>query len=275
MPDAAVREPPAPPRAIGAFSLSTRARSGRTVLDQFRQSGAYRILFPRPTTAALEGVLINTAGGVTGGDRFDGRIDIRRNSRLRLTTQAAERAYRARPGEVGRIGIEAHVAPGGRLDWLPQETILFRGCALRRRLRVDLAPGARALLVEPLVFGRRAMGETLGAVMFRDRIEIVRGGAPLYTDAIALIGDAATHLAGRATAQGAGAAASAVLAAPEAEAHLAPLRALLPETGGASLMSDGLLALRLTAPDSHVLRQALVPVLDRLTDDALPRSWTT
>ncbi|WP_112315412.1 urease accessory protein UreD [Rhodovulum viride] len=269
---------PSQPRAQGEVRLSSKPGPRGSVLAGLRQSGAFKAVFPRaaplPGGTPLDAVLVNTAGGITGGDRFCCTLEAGAGSHLRVTTQAAERAYRAQPGETGQVANRLRVAPGARLDWLPQETILFEGCRLDRSLVVDLAPGARLLLVEPLVFGRAAMGETLRAARFRDRIEIRRGGVPLYLDALRFEGDVAAQLARPAVAAGAGALASLVLVAPEAAAHLAPIRTLLPATGGASLLAGDVLALRLLAPDSYHLRKVLIPVLTRLTE-ALPRSWMT
>ena len=72
---------------------------------------------------------------------------------------------------------------------------------------------------------------------------------------------------------GAGAMVSLVYVGADAETHLAPLRALLPESGGASLVQPDLLVLRMLAPDSLELRRSLLPILDRLSRDSLPISW--
>jgi len=268
-------QPAAQPRALGRVEIGVKHRGPRSALATLHQSGAFKALFPRQRGAALEAILINTAGGITGGDRFSAALEVGANAHLAVTTQAAERAYRAQPGEIAQVRTRAQVAAGARLDWLPQETILFNAAALHRKLRIDLDGDARLLLLEPLVFGRAAMGETLTGIHFRDRIEITRQGAPLYIDALAFSGDAAAHLARPGVAAGAGAMASLVFVAPEAEAHLDALRALMPATGGVSLIRPDLLALRLLAADSHALRQVLVPVLTRLTDNAIPRSWMT
>nr|WP_132460683.1 urease accessory protein UreD [Rhodovulum marinum] len=257
------------------MALAVKSLGGRTALSGLRQSGAFKALFPRARGGAVEAILINTAGGITGGDRFDTRIEAQAESHLSVTTQAAERAYRAQPGERGRVTNRLSVGPGARLDWLPQETILYDGSALERTLVADLAADARLLLVEPVVFGRAAMGEVLHDALFHDRIEIRRAGVPLYLDALRLVGDLAAHLARPALAGGAGAMASLVFVAPEAESQLKPLRALMPPTGGVSLLREDVLVMRLLAPDSFALRRALVPALICLTDNALPRSWMT
>ena len=77
-----------------------------------------------------------------------------------IASQAAERIYRALPGQTASIATTLHAEPGAALEWLPQETILFDRCALDRRLDIHLAPDAWFLGVESLVFGRAAMDET-------------------------------------------------------------------------------------------------------------------
>ena len=166
------------------------------------------------------------------------------------------------------------LAPGSRLDWLPQETILFDGCALDRSLLVEMAPDAAFTMVEALVFGRAAMGETLRAASLRDRVEVRRGGAAAFRDAVRLSGDVAAHLAGSAIADGARAVASLLHAAPGAAALLAPLRALLPSTAGASALADDLLFARVLAPDGRRLRATVAPAVEVLTGAPVPRSWT-
>ncbi|MGV6803585.1 MAG: urease accessory protein UreD [Ruegeria sp.] len=221
----------------------------------------------------MQAVLVNTAGGVTGGDRFDLSATARADAYLTLTTQAAERAYRASGPTSGRIRTHLTVDAGGQLNWLPQETILFDGCAIDRRLRVDLAPDASLLLVESLIFGRAAMGEQINSAKFHDRIEIWRTGRLVHLDALRLSGDLAGNMARPGIGGGAGALSSLVLIRPDAAAHLDPIRAALPDTGGVSQVGDDMLLMRLLAPDGFALRQTLVPILNRLTRNSLPRPW--
>ena len=258
---------------MGAVSLSVRAGPRGTALDGLRQDGSLKVVFPRTASRALQAVLVNTAGGITGGDEF--AIDARaaRGATLTLTTQAAERAYRAQPGETGRLTTRLAAEAGARLHWVPQETILFDGCALERLLRVDMSADARVMLAEPLIFGRAAMGERLRTGWFRDRIEVWRGGAPLLVDAMALEGDMAGHLDRPHVADGAGAMVSLLYVAPDAAAHLDWVRAALPDTGGVSLVRDTVLFLRALAPDGFDLRAILIPILHRLGGEALPRPW--
>ncbi|MEO3414870.1 urease accessory protein UreD [Roseovarius sp. CAU 1744] len=261
------------PRARGSVAVSAKLLGADSAIDGLRQAGSLKCLFPRVQGNGLQAVLINTAGGVTGDDVFSLDAAAGPGTRLTLTTQAAERAYRAQPGQSGLIETRLFADKDAQINWLPQETILFDGAALSRSLVLDLAPGARALYCEPLVFGRRAMGETLRSAAFRDRVEIRRTGTPLYRDGIDLAGDVAAHLARRHIADGAAAMATLVLVAPEAEARLDAVRALLPDTGGASLLRPDMLVARLLATDGYALRLTLVPILSLLLQESLPRCW--
>lgn len=244
-----------------------------TRLVDLRQSGSLKLVFPATHRADAEAVIVNTAGGLTGGDRFDITATVEMGAALTLTTQAAERAYHAQPGEIAEVDTTLTACAKARLHWLPQELILFNSAALRRRLTVNLAADAHLLMVEPMVFGRAAMGERLSDVNFEDRIHITRAGAPIYRDGMTLRGDAAAHLARPATANGAGAMASLVYVAPDAAGRLNEVRNLLPETGGASLLATDMLVMRVLATDSFEMRQSLVPILNLLSQNTLPKSW--
>lgn len=222
----------------------------------------------------MQAVLLNCAGGVTGGDRFSLAARAETGSTLTLTTQAAERIYRALPGEQGRIESRLDVAEGARVNWLPQETILFDGCSLERSLTVELQEGAALLLTEPLVFGRLEMGETVTSAHVLDRIEVRRAGIPIYLDRIRLAADVQAQLDRPGVAGGARAMASLVYVAPDAEARLATLRRSLPRHAGASLIHEDVLAMRLLSRDSNELRSRLVPVLNHLSHGGLPRCWS-
>jgi urease accessory protein len=217
--------------------------------------------------------MINTAGGITGGDRFSMTAEAGEACHLTLTTQAAERIYRAQPGQVAQVDSRLRVGARARLNWMPQETILYNYCAFQRRLTADLADDGELLVVEPLVFGRIAMGEVLSDAHFLDRIDIRRSGRRLYYDTVKLDGDITAKLARPAVANGAQSMANLIFAAPDAERHLSFIRDALPDTGGVSLIGNDLLVMRLLAEDSFVLRKSLLPILDRLTDNGLPLCW--
>lgn len=262
----------AQPRARGRIRLSSKLRGRVSAIGTLRQSGAYRVLFPRAGNG-LEAILINTAGGVTGGDRLSVEATARAGTSLTLTTQAAERAYRAQPSETGRIENLLQAEAGATLQWLPQETILYNGSAIRRRLKIELAADAQLLMVEPVIFGRVAMGERLHNSSFSDKIEVRRAGRLAYLDAIHLNGNVDAQMNRSAIGGGAGAIASVLYVAQDAEARLRNVRSLLPNTGGASLLESDMMVVRILEQDSLLLRRSLLPVLDLLSNKSLPTSW--
>jgi urease accessory protein len=264
---------PAQPRAVGELRLTAGLRDGATRIAGLRQQGSLKALFPHRAGPALEAVFLNTAGGLTGGDRMRIAAEVGPGARVVLSSQAAERAYRARGPVPARVQVALSVAAGGRVDWLPQETILFDGAALERRLVVDLEPGAQALIVEPVILGREAMGETVRDLRLWDRWEVRQAGQIVFADALRLHGDAAALMARAGAGGGARAWAGLILAGPDAAAMLDTVRALLPPTAGASLVRDGILFVRILARDGFVLRQSLIPVIERLTGAALPKVW--
>ena len=262
-----------PPRALGAARLRLHLAGDRSRIAELRLSGSLKLLFPRSAGDPLEAVVLNTAGGLTGGDRMDLTIEAGPGARACVTSQASERAYRAIGGEVARVGVRIDVGRGARLDWLPQETILFDGAALERRMRVDLAGDARFLGVEALTFGRVAMGERVRRLHLSDRWEIRREGRLVAADAVRIAGDAAALLARAGAAGGGGAVATLIFAGPGAEGLLAGLRAALGAAGGASLVREGVILGRAVAADQFLLRRALIPAIETMTGRPMPRVW--
>jgi urease accessory protein len=263
----------APPRARGTAFVSSKRHGAATVLDGLRQSGSLRVMFPRSAEATMTGVFVNCAGGLTGGDRFEISAQAGRNTQLVLTTQAAERIYRATDATPARLSSELSVAAGATLHWLPQETILFDQSRLRRKLEVTLAHDARLLMVEPVVFGRTSMGEAVRKTSFQDDLRITRGDTLIHAEATRLDGDAHAQLQNPALTGGGVAVASVILAAPDAERHLQPARQIIGAAGGASLKAPDLLCIRLVARDSQALRKTAMPLLTALTNADLPRTW--
>lgn len=250
--------------------LVAKRRDAGTVIADLRQSGSMKALFPRVRGDALQAVFLNTAGGLTGGDVMQIDVTAQADAHVVMSSQAAERAYRAQPGQIAKLHVTLAAGPAGRIDWLPQETILFDAAALDRRMTVHLAQDATALLVEPVIFGRAAMGEVVHDLHFTDHWRVHRDGALVFADAVRICGDADALLMRRAVAAGAGAMATVLFAAPQAAAF-ADLN--LPENCGASLIADDLLLVRLLAADGFALRRVLVPLVETLSAAPIPRVW--
>lgn len=246
------------------------------MLDRLRQDGCLKARFPRPVDW-LEVVALNSSGGVAGGDRLDCAFDLGAGARATWASQAAERFYRAAPGDsAARLRTRITLAEGAAAEWLPQETILFDGAALDRVLEIDLPADGWFLGVESLLFGRTASGERVTCAALSDTIRVRRAGRLILHDAIRLHGPVADTLAGPASAAGATAVATLVHVAPDAETRLDTLRAALAAAPGESGASawDGMLIGRIVARDGAALRAGVSAALASLRDGrALPRVW--
>jgi urease accessory protein len=263
------------PRTEGSLRLAFRRRDEQTVLDVLHQAGAARARFPKPATGQIpEAVLLNTAGGLTGGDRFDLAMDLAAGAALTATTAAAEKIYRARDGEA-TIRLAIALEPGADLAWLPQATILFDAARLDRRTEVHLAADARFLGVEILVFGRAAMGEDVHRGYCRDAWRVWRDGKLVLADTLRIDGAIAATLDRPAALGGGRATAFVVYVAPDAPARLEMAQthcAKAQGTAGASSW-NGLLVVRAYAGDGHTLQRDIAPLLEALAARPLPRVW--
>ncbi len=263
-------------RARGVARLATQQRNGRTHLQQLYQDGCAKIRLPNTHSDALEAVLINTAGGLTGGDDLQWSAEIAPAGRAVITTQACERIYRS-IGGAAQVRTKLHVGEGAHLDWLPQETILFQSSALQRSIEIDLAPEASVTAVEAILLGRDAMGEEARDARLRDNWRIRRNGRLLHAEATQLSG-APAERNGISLLAGNRALATIVHVAADAErvvGRLERVRSLMANDGsiGASAMGERLVV-RVMAQSGLALRRRIVPILYELSGaGTLPRLW--
>jgi urease accessory protein len=272
---AQLAEAPAMQRSHGNLRLTLKAREGRTEAFEAYQEGAAKVRFPRVEAGEpFEATLINTSGGITGGDRFSWTIAAGTGASATISGQAAERIYRRSAG-VARIETTITVGDGASLAWLPQETIVFDRSAMRRTLTAEVHPNGRLLAAEAIVLGRAAMGEAARAVSVYDRWRVTRGGRILFADALRLEGDTVATLAGGATGGGARATATLILVAEDAEAQLDVAREAAAAAHGEAGASawNGLLTARFLAPDGQTLRADLTRLITALRRTNMPRVW--
>ncbi len=176
-------------RAAGRLDAVFARAGARTEIGRLFETGGYRLRMPRSPDPVCEAVMVNTGGGMAGGDHTRFAFRVEPGASVMLTTTAAEKIYgstalaEAAPGT--RVDVELTVAAGASLEWLPQETILFDRSQLHRQLSADLAPDGHLLIVEMLVFGRLAMGERLRDGLLRDRWRIRRGDRLIFAEELA------------------------------------------------------------------------------------------
>lgn len=264
-------------RVSARGELAVSSKAGRTRIDRLYQEGAAKIRMPKTTGDPLEAVLINTAGGLTGGDRLDWEVVVGAGASAAVTTQACEKIYRASSG-TAEVRCRLTVAAGGRLGWLPQETIVYDNSAFRRAIEVDLAPEAEALILEATLFGRQATGETVRCAHFSDRWRVRYAGRLVHAEDFLAGPEIDEQLSWPAALGGGRAVATMLWCAADAGSKLDAARSIIGEAGGASawhIGATGKLLARLVAGDGHTLRERLIPLVELLNGRAgLPKVWT-
>ncbi len=261
-------------RAQGEARASFQRTGRRTEPARLYETGGLRWRFPR-STGPCEAVIVNTGGGVAGGDAYRVELALNAGAEVAATTTAAEKVYRS-DGPAARVETHLSLGSRARLRWLPQETILFDRARLERRLEVDIAGDAELLLIESLVFGRLAMGETAIDARLANSWRVRRDGKLVFADETRL-DHAAAALDCIAVGAGARAVATIVAAAPDVEARLPVLRAALEAESegveaGASFF-DGLIVARLVSLSPARLREAIIASILALGGGEPPRLW--
>jgi urease accessory protein len=263
-------------RGDGAAEIVFARRGAVTTLAHLYQRTPCRVLFPNAAPGDIPvAALLTTSGGIAGGDRLRLAAGVADAASAVVTSAAAEKVYGSL-GADARMDIALTVASGGWLEWLPQETILFDGARLVRRIDADIADDGRLLAADMMVFGRAARGEVFGHGLLHDAWRLRVGGRLIWADALRLDGDIRAQLDDTAAFAGARALATIVYAAPNAAGHL-PLARSLTEgeacRGGASVVNGVLLA-RFLGPRADAVRGAVARYLGALRHAAAGRPAT-
>ena len=250
-------------RSMGSCRIVLKgSERGNQIVDVFQRSPV-RVMFPRVGSAGFEeAVLVNTAGGVAGGDRLDTAVTALAHACITVTSQAAEKIYRALD-EPAHISTTLTVGKSARLAWCPQETILFNRARVRRETQIALSSGAELLALDWLVLGRAAHGEAVAGGHVADNWRVERDGRLVWADTLRITDDVFPHLRRKALLADRTAIATLVYFGPDVEKRLECLRdwtASL-ECHVAATVVGGLIVVRFAATLPSTLRLALRTVL--------------
>lgn len=151
---------PEAPRVSGRLSVrfDAEGETTRTTVVERRPPLALVRAFAAEDGAALVH-LHNVSGGVLGGDDLRTNLDVGPGARVLATTVGATCAYRSARGRESRALVEARVAAGGVLEYLPDPLIPFAGAIVSQTTTVELDEGAGLLWWEVVAPGRAARGE--------------------------------------------------------------------------------------------------------------------
>ena len=261
--------------------LVSGSEKGTCILEVFQQS-PIRILFPRIDGSAVEeAVLINTAGGIAGGDRLEISVTAMGSASIAVTSQAAERVYRALD-QPAHISTKLKACETAQLAWLPQETIVFNRARVRRETEIDLSSGAELLALEWLVLGRAAHGEQMVGGHISDSWRVKKDGRLIWADSFRATDTIFPHLHRKALLSNYKAIGTLIYFGPYLDARLEFLRDIAPslECYCAATSVGGLIIVRFAANESSALKLALRSFLHQFNREfgpgpfRVPKMWS-
>jgi urease accessory protein len=257
------------------------SEKGTRVMDVYQKS-PIRVLFPGTGGAAVEeAVLINTAGGIAGGDRLECSVTVLDNAAIAVTSQAAEKIYRAldEPARIKTILIASDAA---KLAWLPQETIVFNRARIRRDTEIDLSSRAELLALEWLLLGRAAHGEKMNGGSITDSWRVKKDGRLVWADSFRVTDEVFSHLSRKALLSDCNAVATLLYFGPDLDTRLQFIRGAVQssECQCAATLVGGLIVVRFAAKASRALRLVLQALLQRFDREfgpgpfRVPKMWS-
>ena len=166
-----------------SLALEYQAQAGRTWLSARRHSGPLLVqkpLYPEGP-GVCQSLILHPPGGIAGGDALEVEVRVGEGAHVQVTTPGAAKWYRS-GGPMANLEQGLRVTCGGRLEWLPQESIFFEGALACSRTRVHLAGDALYLGWDLFALGRPAAGESFchGALVLDT--EIWRDGRLVWTE---------------------------------------------------------------------------------------------
>ena len=247
------------------------SEKGTRIMDVFQRS-PIRVLFPRAGGSAIEeAVLVNTAGGVAGGDRLECRVTALGNASIAVTSQAAEKVYRALK-EPARIATRLEAYETARLAWLPQETIVFNWARLSRETEIDVSSGCELLALEWLLLGRAAHGEEMIGGHINDGWRVKKDGRLIWADRFRATDQTFSHLDRKALLSDCKAVATLLYFGPDLDKRLEFLREVIPplQCRCAVTSVSGLIVVRFAAKASSKLRLAVKDLVQQFGRQLAP-----
>lgn len=254
-------------------------RGGQTYLSERTHRGPLVVQRAfHPEGAPCHTYLVHPPGGVVGGDHLGLEVDVERGAHSLITTPAATKFYRSD----GRFATQSQhlTLTGSTLEWLPQETIFYRGACVRSETRVRLDAGSRFIGWEIPCLGLPARQEAFEAGELRLNLELWREGLPLFVDRMRLDGAGPER-----TAQWGLSGFDAVgtlLAYPANPSMREAARSVqAPDAECAVTLIDGVLVCRALSAQAEPVRRLFIGIWQTLRPEligrtaVLPRIWAT
>lgn len=172
------------PRTWNAeLDLGFCKQGDRTLLVRRRHLGPLRVqrTFYPEGKESCHAYILHPPGGLVGGDTVEIKVECLEGSHALVTTPGAGKIYRTSHGPAS-LTQYLSVDVAARLEWLPQETILFDGCDARLTTRINLEQDARFIGWDLNCLGRPAAGEGFDIGIWWQNLEVWRQGVPVLLE---------------------------------------------------------------------------------------------
>jgi urease accessory protein len=269
-------------RANGAGRIVFTGSASGTRISEVYQKFPIGLMFPRiGDDLVTEAVIVNSSGGIAGGDRLEIEVVALDNASVAVTTQAAEKVYRAldRPA---RVGTKLRACGTAKLAWLPQETIVFNQARICRQTEIDLCSGAELIALEWLVLGRAARGEEVVSGYISDSWRIKMDGHLIWADGFRVSDEVFPQLHRKALLSNWKAVATLIYFGPGLDTRLRILREIAAslDCRCAATIVGAIIIVRVAAAASSDLRRGLRSLLEQFSGElgpgpfGVPKMWS-
>ena len=278
---------PPTPGWQATLNIAAARRGDKSALTQRSHTGPLyiqRALYPEADHTAHV-MILHPPGGLVQGDQIDIQARAGAEAALLITTPSAGKFYKTPAGGTAQ-NVRLAAEPGARLEWLPQEAILFDGAHVTLGLTADLDAASRAIVWDSVVFGRPAIGERLQQGSLDSQLRVTLDGQLIFSERTRVPGLSASPLQDAAWGlDGAIAMGTLVAYCPEGftEQHTRALRETLVAEGGRCAVTrvDALLVVRALGRSTAYVRQVLIQAWQTLRPWVMdkpavaPRIWST
>jgi len=267
--------------------VEQRDAQAGSVLERRAHFGPVRVQRPfyPEGRACCHIYVLHPPGGLVAGDVLSVGAHVGQKAHALLTTPAAGKVYRSPNGREAVQRQRFVAAAGARLEWLPQETIVFDRAQAILDTRVELAADAAFIGWEILCLGRSAGQQPFAAGRCRQRLELWREGRPLALERTDVVGGGPLQAAPWGLGGQPVTATLLASPAPAAAASLDELRALgeqLPAEDRASVtVLEGVLVARYLGGSAERARAHFARLWSALRPEVIgrapcpPRIWAT
>lgn len=175
-------------RTDASAQITFTATSERTVVSRLRAGNPLKILTPRQHGKAASAFISTLGGGLLAGDHLTIHIDAEAGACGVVSTQSATKIYRSADGRDATQILHATVNTGANLLIFPDPVMCFAHARYvqRQTFRLPADNSAGLCLLDSVVSGRRARGESWAFDLYSSCNEIYVGDRLIFHDAMRL-----------------------------------------------------------------------------------------